>query len=236
MGFLDNATDRLISSNVLKYTGQSFTPTFRCPVRSSVSLDWDGWAALDQKSLWLVNKYGARGILTSNILEYSKDSPSVIRIQTTTGNLFAIYPKTITGGNDLLNYLNFVTDLSVTSHSAPRQGNPSAPTKVKDVEDTSDFKIDKFCDSCSKIVPMAYSECAFCKGTSFTHKKNFNYQSGNDGHSRDSYSIPILGVKPIPEVAPLPTMKVCPMCAEDIKYAAKKCRYCGTMLSDQLTE
>lgn len=236
MGFFENATDKLISSNVLKYTGQVFTPAFRCPVRSSVSLDWVGWVALDRNWLWLVNKYGARGVLISNIFEYSKDSPNVIRVQTTTGNLFSIYPKTISGGNDLLNYLNFATDFSTKSISSSRKVNSNSAADDTGTVKSNEVKIDKFCDSCSKIVPMAYMECAFCKGTSFTHKKNFNYQVAIYDHSSEIDSVASLAVNSPYEVPSLPLMKVCPMCAEDIKFAAKKCRYCGTMLEDQVSE
>jgi|694.fasta_scaffold94123_5 hypothetical protein len=233
MGFFESATDKLISSNILKYTGQVFTPAFRCPVRSSVSSDWVGWVALDRNWLWLVNKYGARGVLVSNIFEYSKDSPTIIRVQTTTGNLFSIYPKTISGGYDLLNYLNFATDFSTRTNSSSRKVSSISAADDNSSVNSREVKIDKICDSCSKIVPMAYMECAFCKGTSFTHKKNFNYQSAIDNHSWEGDSFASLAVESASELPPLPLMKVCPMCAEDIKYAAKKCRYCGTMLDDQ---
>jgi ribosomal protein L40E len=67
----------------------------------------------------------------------------------------------------------------------------------------------KICDSCRERIPLDFAKCFKCNGTTFTHKKVL----AGDFVSADSPNL-------------LPEFKVCPMCAEEIKFAAKKCRFC----------
>ncbi len=67
----------------------------------------------------------------------------------------------------------------------------------------------KICDSCQERIPLDFAKCFKCNGTTFTHKKVL----AGDFVSADSPNL-------------VPELKVCPMCAEEIKFAAKKCRFC----------
>jgi hypothetical protein len=74
-----------------------------------------------------------------------------------------------------------------------------------------EFVMAKVCHTCG--VPaeeMWHLECKACGETTFVHKKiPKSFKAAN------------------------PEFKACPMCAEDIKFAAKKCRFCQHMLDAQ---
>jgi hypothetical protein len=89
------------------------------------------------------------------------------------------------------------------------------PRKVSSNIDLSnqEYVQAKVCDACNERVPLDYIKCFRCDGTSFTHKRVLP----GDYVATSSPNL-------------LPETKTCPMCAEEVKYAAKKCRFCQHML------
>ena len=88
----------------------------------------------------------------------------------------------------------------------------------------------KTCTSCKNVVPISKTFCAFCSGTMFTHSQ-LEISKVPQTSEEAMYEIFSPEVSRINDN--LPELKVCPMCAEQIKFAAKKCRYCQHLLDEK---
>lgn len=68
MGFLRNFGEKQATKLIQHYTGQIVTPKFICTCDSNIAPDWRGVVVLDNHTIWLVNRLGARGVAIANII------------------------------------------------------------------------------------------------------------------------------------------------------------------------
>ena len=102
---------------------------------------------------------------------------------------------------------------------------------VQDRNDHQTSKSLKTCTICNTDVPLLKSFCLNCSGSSFTffrkEPKSIQVSSEEAMYLSFPPSNETLSEK-------IPDLKECPMCAEQIKFAAKKCRYCGSMIIEDI--
>lgn len=67
MGFFDRKAEELAVKLIAQFTGQFVTPLACIPCEATIDPNWRGYCVLTDDALFLVNKYGARGVQYENI-------------------------------------------------------------------------------------------------------------------------------------------------------------------------
>lgn len=112
MGLMKNFGEKQAIKLIKHYTGQDIIPEFIATCQASIAPDWRGVVVLDNHSLWLVNRLGARGIAITNVVPQSTNGqyPSGSRgypsyhfgFDFVNGQgSFSVYPNTEDAGRDM---------------------------------------------------------------------------------------------------------------------------------------
>ena len=117
MGFFDSKAENLAVKLIYEFTGKVVVPEVCVPCESSLDRNWRGYCVLTEDAIFLVNKYGARGVFFENIGgtdlwgQYppgTKGYPTYrfgFRFYANPGG-FQVFSKTQSGGEELFNFLN----------------------------------------------------------------------------------------------------------------------------------
>ena len=179
MGLMESFGERQAIKLIKHYTGQVISPIFVTSCDASITSDWRGVVVLDSKSLWLVNRLGARGVGFENI---AMDPNSGQYPEGSRG-----YPKYRFG----FVLLNGGGDFVISPHT--REGG---------------FSLNRHLANAGFKPEVQVSQPS---------------QSSQEPKNEIFEKIEELGIAQNPE------FKICPMCAEEIRFAAKKCRFCQHM-------
>ena len=117
MGLMERFGERQAIKLIKHYTGQNVAPKFIATCDSDIAPNWRGVVVLDNHTLWLVNRLGARGVTISSIAPHSNNGqyPEGTRgypkyhfgFDFVNGaGSFNVYPITEDSGRDLESFLN----------------------------------------------------------------------------------------------------------------------------------